>query len=698
MATFGKKWMVRKNGGNYMINLKIVVCQFWTKNLSYRNFTYEINKSYCDEKGYIYHIEDDDEKIMKSLDGRSHTWYKPILIRDVFDKYNADYVLFLDADAIICDNSYLIENFIDFKYNIICTEDYGPSKINAGVFIMRNTQWTKKFLSEWWSICDKFEYSRYKTGLWHDQTCFGLLLDNNLDYQENVKIINNSVLNGRVFRDEHNKNFIFHAFSFGHTKNRTIDLAYYKIFNLTPSIKTGSTMEELAEMFPIDKSFEHDYFNRVYDEIFEKYREAKKVMELNTPHFYNSFQILKSYFNHAEIFAVLPSLSNEFKDDEKLNKIILDTSKRNELEKLANEISDFDIIFDDGSHKMFDQQTAFATLFKTLKSGGIYVLEDLHTSIECKDINKSIFGWGDSTKTTTLDMLTHFNSTGKIVSDYINDDEKAYLEETISSCKIYDDRYPNSITCIIFKKDVDVPFKKYDETSIETKELIISSNELTLSDISKTYPTDKDFTHNYYNGVYEGYFKNIKNEVKKLCEIGIGGFSSDLKWLPGNSLRVWRNYFINAEILGLDIVRHKLDDLERITIDWLDQSKRDLVIEYSSKLNDYDIIIDDGSHNVYDQQITFAHFFKSLKSGGIYVLEDLHSSIEVNDPAKAKLWGWGEPGHITPLEMLNHFIETGKIISDDLTEEEKSYLEEHIKNVKIFHLGVTSITSIIIKK
>lgn len=224
-------------------------------------------------------------------------------------------------------------------------------------------------------------------------------------------------------------------------------------------------------------------------------------------------------------------------------------------------------------------------------------------------------------------------------------------------------------------------------------------NHKTLSELAKIYPTDKDFTHNYYDKVYEKYFFPIKNEVKLLCEIGIGGFWKDVNWVNGNSLKVWRDYFPNSQILGLDIVKHTdIEDLDRINIDWIDQSKKDLVIEYANKLQDYDIILDDGSHNVYDQQITLAYFFKSLKSGGIYVLEDLHSSIEVNIPEKAKLWGWGEPGFITPLEILENFQKTGKIVSDHLTKDEEDYLQENIASVEVFHLAPTSITSVIVKK
>jgi hypothetical protein len=224
-------------------------------------------------------------------------------------------------------------------------------------------------------------------------------------------------------------------------------------------------------------------------------------------------------------------------------------------------------------------------------------------------------------------------------------------------------------------------------------------NYKTLSELAKIYPTDKDFTHNYYDKVYEKYFFPIKNKVKLLCEIGIGGFWKDVNWVNGNSLKVWRDYFTNSQILGLDIVKHTdIEDLDRINIDWINQSKKDLVIEYSNKLQDYDIILDDGSHNVYDQQITLAYFFKSLKPGGIYVLEDLHSSIEVNIPEKAKLWGWGEPGFITPLEILENFQKTGKIVSDHLTKDEEDYLQENIASVEVFHLAPTSITSIIVKK
>jgi len=219
-----------------------------------------------------------------------------------------------------------------------------------------------------------------------------------------------------------------------------------------------------------------------------------------------------------------------------------------------------------------------------------------------------------------------------------------------------------------------------------------------ISDIAKIHPTDKDFTHNYFDGVYENYFSPIRDSVTKFCEIGVGGFWKDAGWIPGNSLRVWNEYFHNAEILGLDINSFDLTSSGRITVDYIDQSNRVLVEQYAAKLSNYDIILDDGSHVMLDQQITIASFFKSLKSGGIFVMEDLHSSPEVKIPEKNAIWNWGDPNRTTTLEMLEGFIENKKIVSDYLSADECRYLEDNIKSVEIFKLAPTSMTSVIFKK
>lgn len=439
-------------------NHEIVLCQYWTSNLSYKNFTYEINKKYCEIQNYYYHVESDDYKIKKDVDGRAITWYKPKFITEVFETLNPKYILFLDADAVVCNYEYRIEEFIDENYDIICTEDYGPSKLNAGVFIMKNSMWTKNFLKKWWDICEILEGGNnnevgfYKHGLWHDQTCFGYLLDNETDVKNHIKIISNDVLNGRDFRNQRTNNFIFHAFSYGHVKNRTLDSVYYKMFNIEFEVTDFTKLSDLAEIYPIDKNHEHNYYVRIYDKLFKNKKDLGKILEFSSHSFYNSFEILKRYFDKSEIIGIFSSVSDDVLNDKKIKLYTCKQSDRENLEKIANEIDNIDLIFDDGSHKMYDQQLSLFLFMKKLKNDGIFVIEDLHTSIECKMESKQVFAWGDINKKTTLESLREFNQTGVFKSDYLNEEECNYLTENIKDCKIYDEMGDWSIVAVITKK------------------------------------------------------------------------------------------------------------------------------------------------------------------------------------------------------------------------------------------------------
>jgi hypothetical protein len=50
------------------------------------------------------------------------------------------------------------------------------------------------------------------------------------------------------------------------------------------------------------------------------------------------------------------------------------------LKSINNTRGYFDIIIDDGGHRMHQQITSFTHLLSKMRSKGIYVIEDLHTS------------------------------------------------------------------------------------------------------------------------------------------------------------------------------------------------------------------------------------------------------------------------------------------------------------------------------
>jgi hypothetical protein len=451
----GKKWLVldktpKKQSTTICAdtNLKIGVCQFYTDNVLYGRYTEAINEKYCEENHYYYFVEKNTEKIRTKLEGRAATWYKPKLVLEMLEKNpNLDYVLFLDIDAIFCNNYRRIEEFIHGNFEVLMTEDFGPSIVNAGVFLVKNSDFVKKFMRDWWDVCE--EYPHYKNALWHDQTCLKYVRER-LDDRTKFKIIPNGDLNSRDYNE--NK-FIFHAFSYGNTPYRTIDVIYRNKFNI--KIDTSKFMlTQLAEIYPTDKHHEHDYFSKIYEKTFSPIKDQiKKFVEIGVLDG-NSLKVWSDYFVNSEILGLdnNPESIRQFNNFERISIKLLDQSKKEELIKFSEENTDIDVILDDGSHRMYDQQITLATLFKSIKSGGIFVMEDLHTSIEALMPEKAWCNWGDPKKTTTLQMLEEFQKTGRIFSDYLTESETKYLEENIKSCEIVKVRPNWSITAIIVKK------------------------------------------------------------------------------------------------------------------------------------------------------------------------------------------------------------------------------------------------------
>jgi hypothetical protein len=264
------------------------------------------------------------------------------------------------------------------------------------------------------------------------------------------------VLNGRVYKDSQHKNFIFHAFSYGLVKNRTIDMAYYDIFNLEKP-KEDIDLTELAANYYTDKQYEHNYFSLVYTDLFSSIKDdVKSFVEIGMDKG-ESLLLWRDYFTEANIIGADIDISRardalNNKNNDRIALVTLDQSKEDMLEEFTRDNSNIDIILDDGSHKMRDQQITFAKLFKSLKSGGLYIIEDLHTSLEAKIPEKYIFNWGNPENTLTLDMLKDFKKTGVLTSDYMSQEDLKYLNDNIKSVEVYQSRPDWSITSVIVKK------------------------------------------------------------------------------------------------------------------------------------------------------------------------------------------------------------------------------------------------------
>lgn len=140
-----------------------------------------------------------------------------------------------------------------------------------------------------------------------------------------------------------------------------------------------------------------------------------------------------------------------------------------------------------------------------------------------------------------------------------------------------------------------------------------------LNDIGLKLDADKSSRFHNYLDFYEKQLPD-RDFTGRLLEIGV---------MDGLSVRMWREYYPNADIVGIDIKEmshmHNSDwnvpeSVTLITADGTDPKQ-------TEPLGMFDVIIDDGSHYWAEQQKSFEIlYYNQLNKGGVYILEDLWTS------------------------------------------------------------------------
>jgi hypothetical protein len=136
---------------------------------------------------------------------------------------------------------------------------------------------------------------------------------------------------------------------------------------------------------------------------------------------------------------------------------------------------------------------------------------------------------------------------------------------------------------------------------------------MSLKEIGLKEKTDKALFHNFCD-IYDEVLKDYRNLEINFLEIGIQN---------GYSLKMWSEYFTKAKIYGADIDEKRHIDDNRIKTFKVNQEDKNQLLSIPGE---FDIIIDDGGHTMLQQQVTLSTMFKKLKRGGLFILEDLHTS------------------------------------------------------------------------
>jgi hypothetical protein len=193
-----------------------------------------------------------------------------------------------------------------------------------------------------------------------------------------------------------------------------------------------------------------------------------------------------------------------------------------------------------------------------------------------------------------------------------------------------------------------------------------------LSALATVYGTDKWGGH-FYTQHYQRYFSAWRKRNIRLLEIGVGG-ESDLD-AGGQSLRMWRRYFPNAQIVGIDLYDKTHLSEKRMTVLQCDQTDTARLASISEKYGPFDIVIDDGSHLNEHVMTTFQFLFPLLKSPGFYAIEDLQTAY----------WpSWGGIRGKSSVDYLKRLVD-GLNYAENPMQQQPTYFDRNIIEIAFFH-------------
>ena len=149
----------------------------------------------------------------------------------------------------------------------------------------------------------------------------------------------------------------------------------------------------------------------------------------------------------------------------------------------------------------------------------------------------------------------------------------------------------------------------------------------------------------HYFEIYEFWFRHYVGKPVVILEIGV---------YQGGSLKMWRDYFgEQAKIFAIDINPDcKQFETENTKIFIGSQEDRDFLTKVKSQIPQVDILMDDGGHSMNQQIVSFQELYGHIKSDGLYLCEDLHTSYW-------EVYGGG-------YKRKGSFVEYSKLLIDEL--------------------------------
>ena len=176
-----------------------------------------------------------------------------------------------------------------------------------------------------------------------------------------------------------------------------------------------------------------------------------------------------------------------------------------------------------------------------------------------------------------------------------------------------------------------------------------------LTDLADRYGSDKGSAKHRYTELYNMLFQPWRNAPIHFLEMGLQiggpelGHSQDRATTDLPSVRMWLEFFTQAQIWGLDVSDFSWFSHERFSFVRCDMDARANIAAAALGMPPMDIMIDDASHASHHQQFAFLELFPRLNDGGLYIIEDLRWQPEAYE----------KPGITKTADLFQSYVQTG---------------------------------------
>jgi hypothetical protein len=150
---------------------------------------------------------------------------------------------------------------------------------------------------------------------------------------------------------------------------------------------------------------------------------------------------------------------------------------------------------------------------------------------------------------------------------------------------------------------------------------------MSLEQIVDNTKTDKNTSHSYLE-LYQRLLSSKQFTARNVLEIGIGDFGEK----NGGSVKMWKEFFTNATIYGIDIlpIDRVMDELlnDRQVVLYTSTDAYDvdfITTQFYNKNIQFDFMLDDGPHTL-ESMVSFIKLYLNLMTNdGILIIEDVQS-------------------------------------------------------------------------